>query len=108
MFGRSFDLSTNIPSNIIDEMKTEISTLKSNLASTQGELENIILENIDLKKQLTLLNQEIIVLKQLCTSPNTAFTTSSKKNLNKRKLTDCFQNTPTKGQKKDNSMDTSN
>ncbi|CAK1581273.1 unnamed protein product [Parnassius mnemosyne] len=53
----------------ISEMKSTISQLTCNLRSTQNELENIILENNDLHRQINKLTSEIKILKSLCYSP---------------------------------------
>lgn len=52
----------------ITEMKEQISILTSKLESTESELENIILENNKLNRQIQMLNEEIKVLKSLCKS----------------------------------------
>lgn len=56
---KSFDLSTNIFLQHMDDMKLEITKLKGNLESTQNELENILLENNELKMTILELNQEV-------------------------------------------------
>lgn len=84
---RSYDLSTNANSADLEEMKEINSELKLQLASTQAELENKILENIDLKKNLNTLEQQIITLKTICTTPISEMknsTTSSKKERRKQ------------------------
>lgn len=99
LLGRSLDLSTNISSTYIAEMKDEIKQLKSNLESTQSEMENIILENLELKKTIANMNQELGILKQLCRSPLTTFNqnmSSSTKKSVRRRLTDSFRVTPQK------------
>lgn len=93
---RSIDLSSHLQTNIEEELRSEISKLKSSLSSTQNELDNIILENLELKKKLSQLNQEVTILKNLCTSPVTSI--KKKKRLNKkervrRRLTESFLNT---------------
>lgn len=78
-------------------MKTEIRQLKSNLECTQGEMENIILENVELKKQICQLTRDLGVLKQICRSPVTSLRknmSSSTKKAVRRRLTDSFQITP--------------
>lgn len=95
---KSLDLSTHIPSNIHDELKGEIEQLKINLLSTQNELENTILENNELKRDIARLNQEVQFLKKFCQSP---LTPTKKKDLasikktTRRRLTDSFKKTPT-------------
>lgn len=53
----------------ITEMKDTISQLTQDLNSTQNELENTILENNDLHKQLNKVMAENNMLKSLCNSP---------------------------------------
>lgn len=96
VLGKSLDLSTNMYSAYLDDMKADMNQLRMSLASTQKELENVILENNDLKRQITCMNQEISVLKQLCKSPITSLrlnTSTGKKNP-RRRLTDSFRLTP--------------
>lgn len=99
--GKSLDLSTNIYSSYMAEMKTEIKQLKLSLETTQSEFENIILENLDLKTQVANMNQELSVLKQLCKSPLTTIrrnmSSSTKKSV-RRRLTDSFCAMPLNGQ----------
>ncbi|CAB3251776.1 unnamed protein product [Arctia plantaginis] len=52
----------------ISEMKEQISMLTSKLESTESEMENIILENNNLNRQIQILNEEIKLLKSLCSS----------------------------------------
>lgn len=91
-FGRSLDLSAN-KTNVIEELKSELSDLKSNLKSTQHELDNIILENIQLRKQVSQLIQEIDILKQICKSPlsSTRRNSHAHRKDPKRRLTYSFQ-----------------
>uniref|UniRef100_A0A2A4JXQ3 Uncharacterized protein n=1 Tax=Heliothis virescens TaxID=7102 RepID=A0A2A4JXQ3_HELVI len=94
---RSLDLSANTLPPCIEEMVSEMNTLKSNLLSTQNEMDNLILENVELKKQITQLSQEIIILKQICRSPTSSLRksiSSNKKNSVKRRLADNFQHSP--------------
>ncbi|KAH9628766.1 hypothetical protein HF086_005391 [Spodoptera exigua] len=49
-------------------MQDTIAQMTIKLESTENELENTILENNDLKKQVNKLTQEINVLKSLCHS----------------------------------------
>lgn len=53
----------------ISEMKDTISHLQLQLASSQNELENYILENNNLRSQNTKLTNENNALKKLCLSP---------------------------------------
>lgn len=91
---KSFDLSSN---RYADDMKLEISHLKGILISTQNELDNILLENNQLKKTILELNREVKILKQFCTTPASSLrkhiTLSSKKSA-KRQLTDSFRESP--------------
>lgn len=102
--GQSLDLSTSMFSGYVEEMKSEITALKSNLKSTQNEMDNIILENVDLKNQISQLSQEILILKQICSSPASTLNrrtltkkhvSSSRKNSVKRRITDNFCHSPT-------------
>lgn len=98
ILGKSLDLSTNMLTSDMEDMKSEIAALKEMLSSTQNELDNVILENRDLGKQIASMNQELCVLKQLCRSPITSIrqtsrSTSAKKSA-RRRLTDSFKNTP--------------
>ena len=65
---RSVDGTTTNTSSIPD-MQDTIAQLTMKLESSENELENTILENNDLKKQVNKLTQEINVLKSLCHSP---------------------------------------
>lgn len=92
---RRLDTSTHITALCRDEMTSEISSLRCDLQSTQHELENVILENMELKKLVAQLSQEIEILKQICRSPVTSLRQSSAKKLSaKRRLTDSFRNPP--------------
>ena len=104
--GQSLELSTTMYSGCVEEMKSEITTLKANLETTQNEMDNIIIENIDLKNQISQLSHEILILKQICSSP--AFLTkkhisSSRKNSVRRRLTDNFSVSPTNQNRSNNS-----
>lgn len=99
ILGRSLDLSSNICSTYMLELRAEIKELKSQLDSTQNEMENIVLENLELKKQVLSMNQELGVLKQLCRSPLTAFNhnmSSCSKRSVRRRLTNSFCVSPLK------------
>lgn len=65
---RSVD-NTLSDSNSVQEMKENINMLTSQLASTQIELENTILENNDLHRQNNKLTRENELLKTLCQRP---------------------------------------
>ncbi|KAH9645680.1 hypothetical protein HF086_005329 [Spodoptera exigua] len=64
---KSVDGTTTIISSV-SEMQDTIAQMTIKLESTENELENTILENNDLKKQVNKLTQEINVLKSLCHS----------------------------------------
>ncbi|CAG9790267.1 unnamed protein product [Diatraea saccharalis] len=53
----------------IQDMKDEIYELKTNLLSTQTELENTIIENNEFKREINKLNKEIETLKNICRTP---------------------------------------
>lgn len=95
---RSLDLSTNnIQNSCMEEMKNEIQLLKISLESTQNELENVIIENSDLKNQIIHLTQEIKTLKQICTSPRSSLR-KNKHSSNitgaRRRLVNSFSDSP--------------
>ena len=97
LLGKSLDVSSNIIALCREEMKSEINRLNVNLESTQHELENVILENSDLKKQIFQLTQEVEILKQICRSPLSSLRkvhSSAKKYSAKRRLTDSFKASP--------------
>lgn len=82
-------LSKSIDGTIIDsatysETLDRISTLTQELANTQGELENIILENNDLRTQNKNLTTQISALKSLCQSMTTPNKLGTIKNSAKR------------------------
>lgn len=93
---QSLDLSTNMYSTRMDDMRQEINQLKNSLEITQNELENKILENIELTKQITQQSQELNILKKLYTSSpkSTAnLSSSSRKNV-RRRLSESFRKSP--------------
>lgn len=97
ILGKSLDLSTNMCYSQIEELKSEIKQLKSQLGSTQNELDNIILENTDLKKQIMNMTQDLRILKQLCRSPVSTLRhnmSSSEKKSVRRRLTNSFSESP--------------
>lgn len=51
------------------DLQHRITTLTSELMTTQNELENTIIENNELKRTVDKLTQEVGILKTLCTSP---------------------------------------
>lgn len=55
--------------DIVKDMKRNINKLKINLESTENELENTIIENNGLKREIDKLSQEIRLLKSICKSP---------------------------------------
>lgn len=102
LLGKSLDVSSNIIALCREEMKCEINRLNVNLESTQYELENVILENSDLKKQISQLTQEVEILKQICRSPLPTLRkvhSSANKYTAKRRLTDSFKASPLTMQK---------
>lgn len=110
VMGRSFDLSTRCGANDMEEMKTEITILRSKLESTQNELDNIILENNDLKKHLSQLSQEVDFLKQICRSPASSLRKSicSTRKDKRRRLADSFRSSPNENMTDDTAGDMSN
>lgn len=54
---------------LIEEMKVEISTLKSSLGTTQEELENTIIEKNAMERTISKLIKDIQLLKNICQSP---------------------------------------
>lgn len=56
----------------INELNEQIADLKTNLVTTQNELENTIIENNDLKRQIIKLSKEIKVLKEVCQASTSA------------------------------------
>ncbi|KAL4718576.1 hypothetical protein ACJJTC_006966 [Scirpophaga incertulas] len=68
------------------DMKDTISQLTNELNSTQMELENVILQNNDLHKQINKLTTEITLLKTLCHTP-TFDTSASNSSTRKRHIT---------------------
>lgn len=77
-------------------MDSEIIKLKAELQSTQNELENVILENVEQRKQIAQLSQEVETLKQICQSPLTTVrqSTIQKNKVKRRRLTESFRNSP--------------
>lgn len=99
VMGMSLDLSTHhVLTSNMEDMKSEITSLRIHLDSTQNELENVILENNDLKKQISHLAQEVEILKQICRSPVSSLrkNNSSAKKSVKRRLVENFRNSPIK------------
>lgn len=107
LMGKSLDLSSHLLSSHVEDMKSEIGYLKSTLQSTQNELENVIIENNDLKRQLSQLAQEVSVLKKICKSPLSSLrrtaSLSSKKSA-RRRLIDSFNVSPLSLQNNDSVM----
>lgn len=73
---RSLDDTVN-DHNLIQELKETITQLESDLASTQNEFENTIIENNGLHRQINILKIEINSLKAICKSPQTRDQVSS-------------------------------
>lgn len=95
LMGRSVELTSHTGN--LEEMQSQITNLRTNLQTTQNELENVILENVDLKKQLEKLAKEVGALKQICRSPVTSLRrnlSSTSKKSAKRRLTDSFKISP--------------
>lgn len=92
---RRLDVSSHVTSLCRDEMDSEINQLKANLQATQNELGNVILENVEQKKQIAQLSQEIEMLKQICRSPRTTLRQSTmQKHKVKRRLNHSFIHSP--------------
>ncbi|CAG4977795.1 unnamed protein product [Parnassius apollo] len=68
LLSRSVDY-TITDSISVQEMKETIEQLRTELISSQNELDNTLMENSDLRKQITKLNKENSMLKTLCQSP---------------------------------------
>ncbi|KAL4720422.1 hypothetical protein ACJJTC_013837 [Scirpophaga incertulas] len=66
---RSYDLSTNMSLDILEELRAEIIELKSQLQITNNEMENIILENNGLRRQIIQIEKQNKILKEICTNP---------------------------------------
>ncbi|CAK1587298.1 unnamed protein product [Parnassius mnemosyne] len=69
----------------ISDMKITVSQLTCTLESTQNELENLILENNDLHRQIHKLTSENKILKSLCHSPTAIEGSPGIFNKNKKK-----------------------
>lgn len=97
LMGKSLDISTFALTSNMEKLNTEVISLRTNLLCTQNELENIIIENNGLKKQISQLAQEVEILKQICRSPVSShrkkISSTSKKSA-KRRLTDSFRISP--------------
>lgn len=93
-FSKSVDY-TSMNTCDIEDFKEQISDLTASLMTTQNELENTIIENNDLKRQIDKLNNEIKLLMSIChaTTPNMfnlpLTVTPSRKN-KARRSTSCF------------------
>ncbi|KAL4704607.1 hypothetical protein ACJJTC_002041 [Scirpophaga incertulas] len=66
---RSYDLSTNMSLDILEELRAEIIELKSQLQITNNEMENIILENNSLRRRIIQVEKQNKILKEICTNP---------------------------------------
>lgn len=73
---RSEDFAT-LGSCDIEELNEQVAELRSNLLTTQQELENTIIENNDLKRQINKLNKEIKLLKDICQAPTASSTNNN-------------------------------
>lgn len=67
-FSKSMDYSTINTCDVL-EVKEENTELKNCLISTQNELENTIIENNELKRQIDKQSKEIELLKSICQAP---------------------------------------
>lgn len=89
------DLSTgNLINDEVDELKQEIINLKLELQAAHNEIDNLILENNNLKK-ISLANQEIITTyKIICSEPasNKKCVTSKKKQLYRKMISESKHN----------------
>lgn len=107
ILGKSLDLSAHCPV-YISKIEAEIKEMKITLSSTQNELDNVILENIELKKQISSMSQELELLKQLCRSPLGTFrrniSSSTKKSV-RRRLAESFRDTSSQDSPAKQSMD---
>lgn len=95
ILSRRLDVSSQITALCRDEMDSEINKLKADLQFAQDKLENVILENVEQKKQIDQLSQEVEILKQICRSPRTTLRQPTmQKSKVKRRLTESFRNSP--------------
>lgn len=68
LFSRSMD-HTSIDTIMVQELKDTIELLQIQLASSQNELDNTLMENSDLQRCITKLTKENGILKSLCQTP---------------------------------------
>lgn len=54
---------------LTEEVETEIHILKNKLQSTEIELSNTIMENTELKQEISTMSKKIVILTDLCKSP---------------------------------------
>ncbi|KAL4718924.1 hypothetical protein ACJJTC_018285 [Scirpophaga incertulas] len=55
--------------DIVNDLKLKLNKIETDLQSCENELENTIIENNSLKRQIVKLSQEICVLKNICKTP---------------------------------------
>lgn len=67
---RSLDLSTGMHAEYIEDLKNEIKELKLQLEVTRNELDNVILENNELKRTVCRQEQQMDILRNICASPS--------------------------------------
>ncbi|CAH2984813.1 unnamed protein product [Chilo suppressalis] len=65
---RSMELTSDL--DIVSNQKLKIEELKTQLQISETELENTILENNELRRHVERLTQEILLLKNICKTPN--------------------------------------
>lgn len=65
----SKSLELSVDPDIVSELKLQIKTLKTELASTENELQNVIIEKNEFLRQIDKLNREISTLKNICKAP---------------------------------------
>lgn len=87
---RSLDLPKNSDLSTIDCLKVEIQQLKISLESAMQEIDNLVLENGELKKQIGMQQEQINTLKDICSSPPT----HKKKHKGRRDQTTLSHSTP--------------
>lgn len=91
---RSLD-GTFSDTTALTEMKNTLTQLTSTLESTQNELENVILENNDLRRQINKLMAENKTLKTLCSSPAKILNSPKSIHLEKSKIRSLVHNSLT-------------
>lgn len=80
----------------IEDLKEQIADLTTSLMTTQNEMENTIIENNDLKRQIDKLNKEVKILMTICQAPapnltpNLLSTVTPSRKSKVRRRTSCF------------------